>query len=293
METMLLDLKRVTVDQRLQLRGETDENMVDEYANLIADGAVFPPPVVYFDGETRWLSDGFTRYAAYKLAGKAGAKFEIRKGSWDDAFRHSMSSNLTNGNRPTNKHKHFAVVATLAHPIFGQWSDREIAIGCGTSHTFVADMRHPERAAAKQAKKRDGKKATPREKEKSRKGVVVSDPSEADTDKVAAPATHAQVINSKDVPRDDSLDEDPIAILTEQNLDLKNRLAAAAMGDATDEERAMAVEGLAALQRELLSVRAERDTMAVMRDSYMNENAELKSEIKRLRKRLDQALAKA
>jgi hypothetical protein len=59
-----LTLDQITVDAHIQMRAALDDALIDEYAEAMETGAVFPPVVVFFDDDTHWLSDGFHRYYA-------------------------------------------------------------------------------------------------------------------------------------------------------------------------------------------------------------------------------------
>ena len=295
METQLMDLKKIEIDDRLQSRAQLDENIVDEYANAITDGAKFPPPVVFFDGSTRWLASGFHRYFAHKLAGQAGIKVELRKGTLREAILFSVGENQTHGLRRTTADKRRAVMLLLEDEVWSQWSDREISAKTGTSHTFVSQLRNPEKTEAKKAA--SGNVATPKSPPPTSKpGITISSPPPP-----AVPgkpvqsgnvATKSQVIHNPDDASDDHGD-DPVAILSAEVDRLAERLAVAAMEGYTDEEKAAFQTGLKDLQDAYQALKAERDSIATQRDAYMRENAELKSEIGRMRKKLDRALEKA
>ncbi len=45
-------------DGGAQMRVEMKPDIVREYADAMADGAVFPPVEVYYDGSIYWLADG-------------------------------------------------------------------------------------------------------------------------------------------------------------------------------------------------------------------------------------------
>lgn len=285
-KTRLIDLNKITIDERLQMRGVTDENVVDEYANLIADKHVFPPPVVFYDGKTVLLASGFHRVAAHRMVGNAGIKVEVHEGGYDEAFEYAWDSNNEHGIKMTNAMKFARVQRVLAHPKFGQLSDREIAERSRVSHTFVAEVRNPEKREERKAKKKAGEVATPRDKPTSKPGIQIVDPAGVATD-----TTKSQVIHKGNEPVDDS-NEDPIAILSEEVERLTHRLAVAAAEGYTEEERGALSAGMEELQRAYRSMKAERDTIATQRDAFMTENAELKREVNRMRKKLDQALAK-
>lgn len=286
----VMDFNKLRIDGGTQLRHAIDENLVDEYADLLVDGVKMPPPVAYYDGANLWLADGFHRYHAHKAAGKAGGAVEIREGTLDDALLHAALCNETHGRRRTNLDKVKTVQMFLEHERFGQWSDREIATKAGVSHTLVSDLRNPKRANEKNAAKRaerSGEKATPRDKPTSSKGVTISDPES----EVAAAATNSQVIHNP--PNDaDQGGSDRVTILSEEVDRLTHRLAVAAAEGYTEEEKAALSTGMQELQRAYAALQAERDSIAAQRDAYMRESAEVKKECLRLRKKLDQALAK-
>ena len=65
-----LPIDEITIDQRLQARmeKEPDPQVVADYAELMRDGVIFPPVVIFREGETRLLAEGFHRIAAAKQA---------------------------------------------------------------------------------------------------------------------------------------------------------------------------------------------------------------------------------
>ena len=65
-KTESLPLGAIQADTRTQSRAAIDATLVAEYAQLLSDGVVFPPLVVFFDSTTHWLSEGFHRYHAYQ-----------------------------------------------------------------------------------------------------------------------------------------------------------------------------------------------------------------------------------
>jgi len=61
-----LPLDSINVYGGTQARVATNDDAIASYADEMSQGAVFPPIVVYFDGATHWLADGFHRYLAAK-----------------------------------------------------------------------------------------------------------------------------------------------------------------------------------------------------------------------------------
>lgn len=115
-----------------------------EYSEAMQEGASFPPVVVFHDGETYWLADGFHRVEAARMAGFDSIQAEIRHGSKRDARLHAVGANQAHGLRRSNADKRRAVMAILEDPEWNAWSDREVAARCGVTHPFVAKLRGAE-----------------------------------------------------------------------------------------------------------------------------------------------------
>jgi hypothetical protein len=88
-------------DGGTQARERLDRDAIQDYASAMEEGAVFPPVVLFRDGEQYWIGDGYHRIAAAQRVGFTA----IRDEEWQ------------------------------------QWSDREIARHCGVTHPFVAKLR--------------------------------------------------------------------------------------------------------------------------------------------------------
>jgi hypothetical protein len=141
--TAEIKLDQLTLDEGLQPRSMMQMAVVDEYAEAMQDGAVFPAITVYLDGDlgTYWVADGFHRVAAARHAGRATIEAEIRDGDRREALLWSVQANATHGLRRSNLDKRRAVLALLEDQEWRTWSDREIARRTATSHAFVARVR--------------------------------------------------------------------------------------------------------------------------------------------------------
>ena len=58
-KTLPMDVIRIDGGTQSRVKIRTD--VVDDYAEHMANGAVFPPGVAFFDGKEYWLADGFHR----------------------------------------------------------------------------------------------------------------------------------------------------------------------------------------------------------------------------------------
>ena len=119
MQTQDISLELIDVYGGTQARVKTDDEAIASYADEMANGAVFPPISVYFDGTAYWLADGFHRYLAAKRNELSSIKAEVQPGGRSDALRHALGANATNGVYRNNADKRNAVEIALE-----EWSDR-------------------------------------------------------------------------------------------------------------------------------------------------------------------------
>jgi hypothetical protein len=139
--TIALTLAELRLDGGTQPRAELNALTVDEYAEKMGADERFPAVTVFDDGETRWLADGFHRVAAARQAGVTTIEADIVQGTRRDAVLYSVGVNATHGLPRTNADKRRAARTLLTDEEWAQWSDREIAMRCAVSHTFVATLR--------------------------------------------------------------------------------------------------------------------------------------------------------
>jgi len=146
-EPVNLRLDQIRIDGGTQPRVEIDQGVVSEYADLYRRGKDLKPVVVFFDGATYWLADGFHRYWANKEINCNQVFAEVHQGSQRDAILYSVGANADHGLRRSKDDKRKAVKTLLTDAKVSQddegrpWSDREIARRCNVSHTFVANLR--------------------------------------------------------------------------------------------------------------------------------------------------------
>lgn len=141
METSEVKLASIRLDGGTQPRAELREDVIEDYAEAMRAGAVFPPVVVYFDGEAYWLADGFHRVKAARRAGRSVIAAEVRQGTRRDAVLHSVGVNSDHGLRRTNADKRRAVTTMLLDEEWGKWSQTKIAEHCRVSREYVSRVR--------------------------------------------------------------------------------------------------------------------------------------------------------
>ncbi len=141
MQTTLIALEQIRTDGGTQSRAAIDQKTVQEYAEAMQEGATFPPLVVFYDGETYWLADGFHRFKAAEENEALEFECDVRQGTQRDAVLHSVGANGSHGLRRTNADKRRAVLCLLEDEEWVQRSDRWIAEQCGVHHDLVSDVR--------------------------------------------------------------------------------------------------------------------------------------------------------
>ena len=138
-----LKLGKIRMDGGTQSREELSEEKIDEYAELMRDGIVFPDIVVVYDGTNYWLVDGFHRVNAAMSADLETINCDVRQGTQDDAIWMSSGVNATHGMPRTNADKKRAVELALRHAKSRGMSDRQLAEHCGVSGPTIARYRKP------------------------------------------------------------------------------------------------------------------------------------------------------
>lgn len=144
-----IEIEKLILDAGTQPRAGIDRNVVNEYADMMQEGDVFPEVEVFTDGTHYWLADGFHRVMAAKRLGFVDLDARLHNGGLREAQLYSAAANATHGLHRTIEDKRRAVKLLLSDPEWREWSDREIARMTKTSHTFVSEMRKEDPEAAK------------------------------------------------------------------------------------------------------------------------------------------------
>ncbi|GBD48142.1 ParB N-terminal domain-containing protein [Methylopila sp. Yamaguchi] len=135
----------IRADSSAQPRAALNYDVVNAYAQDMAEGAVFPPLVVFreqADGVVvYWLADGFHRHAAAGQARLSMVEVDIRKGGLRDAVLFSVGANAQHGLQRSIEDKRRAVRRLLDDGEWSLLSDREIARRCRVTHPFVSKLR--------------------------------------------------------------------------------------------------------------------------------------------------------
>lgn len=129
----------------LQTRVALDERTVEEYAEAMREGAVFPPVVAFNDGQGNlWLADGFHRLEAAIRCSMEYIQADIRNGQFIDALKYALGCNKSHGLRRTNEDKKRALEMAWDRRIElfgGEPSHNLLAEVCGVSVTMARNFR--------------------------------------------------------------------------------------------------------------------------------------------------------
>ena len=258
MKTM--NLKAIRTDGGTQQRAEISEETVQVYADLIKDGVEFPAVTVFYDGEESWLADGHHRWLAHERAGKASIAVHVLPGSQRDAILHSVSANASHGLARTQEDKRKAVKTILEDFEWSDWSDREIARKCAVSLQLVQAVKHEHLQGERVSARAMNNKGTSKVKRK------------------------IEAVEPEPVIQDDEIVQELVAA----NEELTDRLAVAAM-EATDEEKKLAETTIQDLREKIRVLEIELQSVKISRDTFQNENAQLKKQVAALNRELKKA----
>ena len=252
---MKLKLKDIRLDGNTQPRQYINQDIVDDYAELLLEDVSFPPVIVFNDGANNWLVDGYHRWHANKKAGFLDIECDVQTGTLREAVLFSVGANAVHGLRRTNDDKRKAVMTLLADVEWGEWSDSEIARQCSVSHVFVGRVRKTMGLAKTEQKyvNKHGQESKMKIKEPSE--PVVMKPAEA---------------------MDDRLQELAVAHeeLAEENARLLDRLAVQQM-EGTEEDKKAAADTIESLRAQIKQLEAELASVKISRDDYQNKCSEL------------------
>jgi len=135
-------LANIRQDGGTQIRCEINAEKVAEYEEVLRDGGTFTDPIIVFDdGDTLWLADGFHRARAADGAGLLELEADIREGSKRDALLYACGANAAHGIPRTNADKRRAVTVLLGDPEWSRWSNIKIAKACAVDEKTVAAVR--------------------------------------------------------------------------------------------------------------------------------------------------------
>ena len=138
-----LTLDEIRRDGGTQPRAAINLQHVKLLEEQIEDGQQLEPVIVFYDGESYWLADGFHRWHAHRNREEEIIACVIHQGSRREAVLYSVGANADH--KPalprSREDKYRSVTTLLQDPEWSKWSDREIAKRCHVGNKFVGDVR--------------------------------------------------------------------------------------------------------------------------------------------------------
>jgi hypothetical protein len=243
----IINLHTITIDAGTQSREHISQETVNEYAEALSDGVVFPAIKVHTDGVKNYLTDGFHRYFAHKRVGKTSIQADVIHGTLREAILFSLSVNAEHGLKRTNADKRKAVLTILDDFEWSDWSNVDIAKVCSVSSMYVGIV------------KKSLLKPVKVEIKKAKKQVEKVEPSDKE--------------------------QDAIDFLSQENEKLLDKLAIQSM-EVSEEDKAMAKETIESLREEIKLLKIELASVKISRDGFQSENNQMKKQIAMLQKKL-------
>lgn len=275
-----LKLSQIRTDGKTQSRKSIDPKWVKNYAENMKEGAIFPLPVVFFDGKDHWLADGFHRVAAMKSNGLLEIEVEIKEGGVRDAKLFAIGANNLHGRNMSFDEIRNNIIEMLKDEEWGQWSDERIAKAVNVSRITVYRIRKSlESKGEVQPKK--SKKYIDKQGNENTMNVA----SKTETEKEEEPEEEEELspeeIEQMQMP-------DTIATLTEENQKLKEQVALG-LFEGNEFEKLDIEQMLAELKEKNRILELENKTLRESRDAYQYENAQLIKTVKSLKAKLKKA----
>jgi hypothetical protein len=249
---MELELTSIRVDGGTQSRLELNQEVVNEYAEHMSEGDVFPSVIVFQDGANYWLADGFHRYFATKKNKGKTINADVQVGTQEEAVLFSFSANSNRGLRMTSADKRNIVIRMLTNATWSGWTDAAIARHVGVTGMTVGRIRKGLNKTEKPKKERAPKQ------------------------EIYRPEPFV------DTPEDMKVQElsETVDQLAQENERLKDKIAVG-QWDATEIEKIDVQELIAELREQIRVLEIDNKALRESRDMYQARNAELMKAVKK------------
>jgi hypothetical protein len=270
-----LKVSDIRIDGGTQIRKQLNSDKVNEYAEQMNDGIVFPPITVFFDGSSYWLASGFHRLFAEKQRGTEVVKANVINGTVDEATWFALGDNKHGLNMNAEDYRRSIEIA-LNHPKWSTYSNIQIANHVGVSATTVARVK----------KERNIKPA-----EKVKYTDKHGNEATMDTSKIgkkpAKPEAESEEEQDEYDPAEEKMRElmDTITHLSDENTVLKDKIAIG-QWDASEIEKIDAQETIENLREQVRILEIDNQALRESRDMFQNRNAELIKTVNSLKKKL-------
>lgn len=125
-----------------EMRCKINESKVVQYAAEMADGANFPPPIVFVDHEELYrVGDGFHRVLAHQWNDKNEIEVMLKKGNRRDAFLYGIQANRKQLGLPfTQGDLGKCILTMMRDDETSKWPQTKIAEYIGCSQGYVSQV---------------------------------------------------------------------------------------------------------------------------------------------------------
>jgi len=272
-----IDISAIRTDGGTQARLKLNHDVVKEYAECMKDGQKFPPVTVFHDGSEYWLANGFHRYFATKSNGELEIECDVKQGTLDDAVLYAFSADGRQGLSRSYEDKRSIIIRMLQHPVWGKWSNGEIAKHVGVSNMTVGRVKAS-------LDKEQGKPAPTKKKYKNKHG----EESTIETKNIGKEKAKKE----EPPPEDHMVREltDALTAVSQENALLKDKIAVG-QWDASEIEKIDAEELIADLREKIRLLEIDNRALRESRDTFQNQNSELMRRVKHLQNDLKKCRA--
>ena len=273
-----LNLSDIRIDGGTQARVKLNQDKVKLYAEQLREGDTFPASIVYHDGSSYWLADGFHRYFAYKNNATKTMPCEVRNGTLDEAVLFSWTANSGRGLDMTPEDNRNILIQMLNHPVAGKWSLSQIAKWVGVSKSTVSRVKN----AITEDKPEEVKYTNKHGQEATMKVGKIGKPVERPTTKpdVSSAPSEVDILTDKIRELTDTIDA-----VSEENTVLRDKIALG-QWDASDIEKIDAEETIKELREQIRLLEIDNKALRESRDMFQNRNAELIKSLKSAQNKL-------
>lgn len=246
---MLINMSVIRLDGDTQMRVKINDDVVAEYAQMMLNGVSFDPIVVFNDGRSLWLADGFHRYMATRRLDGSQIHATIKMGSLEDAKLYAFAANGHRGESLTKEDIKNIVEKMENHPVTKNWTVKQIARHIGKSEATVYRLKRKARS------------------------YPTAPPAPIPTAK-----PDPEPLQKEDVQEL----TDTISLLAEENESLKAQLVLAQSG-LEEFEKVEVEDTMNQLRQRITELEMEVRTLIESRNMLQNRNAELVTIIKSLK----------
>jgi hypothetical protein len=141
MKREIVKISRIRQDFGTQVRAHVRQDVINDYAEMMSEGARFPPVDVFEHGKFLILADGFNRLAATIKNGHKEIEAVLHKGNPVDALVFAAGANSKHGLQRTREDKIKTVTMLLQEPAISDKSDRAVAEMANVGGHLVAMIR--------------------------------------------------------------------------------------------------------------------------------------------------------